>query len=274
MAGALRECRLEGRADAVPTALSSGQVQALQLAAMLVRPRAFMVLDEPEQRLDPEARKRLARLLLRERAAGTGILLAPHHVELARSVAEHVVVLQDGQVTAQGAPAAVLAMYLAAAQLLEPARLEAENPLRAAQLPYRFGVLALAHGALPAAILLAVGAVTVAPVAVYGDLRALASLLALTLPSTAAALASAYRGPLPPHLLVGVETPFGQFVPIQVATWYAAGPLALLAAMAPTVAAATLTAPAIAPLIGVTLWSLAATALLTVRVYRKAIALT
>ena len=57
VAAAVRECRLDDRADAVPTALSSGQVQALQLAAMLVRPRELMVLDEPEQRLDPEARE-------------------------------------------------------------------------------------------------------------------------------------------------------------------------------------------------------------------------
>ena len=64
------------------------------------------------------------------------------------------------------APVTVVATYLAAAQLIEPARLEADNPLRAAQLPYRFGVLALAHGAIPAATLLTLGAIMVAPVTV------------------------------------------------------------------------------------------------------------
>lgn len=72
-----------------------------------------------------------------------------------------------------------------------------------------FGVLALAHGVLPAVTLLVPGAATVAPVAVHGHLRALATLLVLVLPSTSAALVSAYRGPLPPELLVGAETPFG-----------------------------------------------------------------
>ena len=50
---ALRECRLDDHGDALPGSLSSGQLQALQLATVLVRPRRLLVLDEPEQRLDP-----------------------------------------------------------------------------------------------------------------------------------------------------------------------------------------------------------------------------
>ena len=106
---ALRECRLDDHGGALPGSLSSGQTQALHLAAVLVRPRRLMVLDEPEQRLDPAARRWLAGLLNAEKQAGAAVLMATHHTELAASVADHVVVLSDGAVTAQGGPEQTLA---------------------------------------------------------------------------------------------------------------------------------------------------------------------
>jgi ABC-2 type transport system ATP-binding protein len=102
--GALAECRLAGHGDALPGSLSSGQRQALQLAAVLVRPRRLLILDEPEQRLDPGARQWLADLLVVQKAAGAALLLATHHLELAEAVADEVIVLQDGEVIARGAP--------------------------------------------------------------------------------------------------------------------------------------------------------------------------
>jgi ABC-2 type transport system ATP-binding protein len=68
-----------------------------------------MVLDEPEQRLDPAARRWLAGLLRAERQAGVAVLMATHHAELAASIADHVVVLGDGAVIAEGPPDAALA---------------------------------------------------------------------------------------------------------------------------------------------------------------------
>lgn len=69
---------LDRHADAVPTALSSGQRRRLLLAAAFVRPRRLLVLDEPEQRLDASLRRRLAGLLREEADAGRGVLLATH----------------------------------------------------------------------------------------------------------------------------------------------------------------------------------------------------
>ena len=101
---ALAECRLDGHDMALPGSLSSGQRQALQLAAILVRPRRLLILDEPEQRLDPAARRWLADLLAREKARGAAVLLATHHVELAEAVADQALVLLDGAVIGQGTP--------------------------------------------------------------------------------------------------------------------------------------------------------------------------
>lgn len=106
---ALAECRLDDHADALPGSLSSGQRQALHLAAVLVRPRRLLVLDEPEQRLDPAARRWLADLLRAEKQAGSAVLIATHHAELAASIADHVVVLSDGAVIARGTPQEALA---------------------------------------------------------------------------------------------------------------------------------------------------------------------
>lgn len=106
---ALRECRLADHGDALPGSLSSGQLQALYLASLLVRPRRLLVLDEPEQRLDPAARGWLGGLLRAEKEAGAALLLATHHTELAAAVADHVIVLTDGVVTGQGPPDATLA---------------------------------------------------------------------------------------------------------------------------------------------------------------------
>ncbi|MFB7946892.1 ABC transporter ATP-binding protein [Kitasatospora phosalacinea] len=100
---------LTERADALPTALSSGQLQALLLACALVRPRDLLLLDEPEQRLDPEARRRLAELLRAELADGVAVLLVTHHTDLALEVADRAVVLEDGRILRQGPPARVLA---------------------------------------------------------------------------------------------------------------------------------------------------------------------
>jgi ABC-2 type transport system ATP-binding protein len=107
--GALAECRLADHGEALPGSLSSGQRQALQLAAVLVRPRRLLILDEPEQRLDPGARRWLGGLLTQEKATGAAVLLATHHVELAEAVADQVLVLLDGEVIASGAPADALA---------------------------------------------------------------------------------------------------------------------------------------------------------------------
>ena len=105
---ALADRRLTEKADDLPSALSSGQIQALLLASALVRPRDLLVLDEPEQRLDPEARRDLAVRIGAEKADGVALLLATHHVELAGAVADRVLLLDEGRVVADGPPDEVL----------------------------------------------------------------------------------------------------------------------------------------------------------------------
>lgn len=95
VAGALEEFRLDRHAQALPATLSSGQGQALLLAAAFVRPHDLLLLDEPEQRLDAHAREELAERLAAHRDAGTAILLATHHRALS-AVADRLLVLEGG----------------------------------------------------------------------------------------------------------------------------------------------------------------------------------
>ena len=99
----LADRRLADHARALPASLSSGQMQSLLLAAALVRPRDLLILDEPEQRLDPD-RGEAAALLIGEKKDGVAVLLATHQADLAEAVADRMVALEDGEVVASGPP--------------------------------------------------------------------------------------------------------------------------------------------------------------------------
>ncbi|WP_344320102.1 hypothetical protein [Streptomyces macrosporus] len=128
-------------------------------------------------------------------------------------------------------------LYLAAAQLVEPARLESDDVRRAALLPYGARALALWHAAVPT-LLLALGTGLVCAVCAAGGRWTPALLAAPTaVPAcVGAALVGAYRGQLPVHLLTGTDTPMGNTAPLQIGLWYLRGMLALLVLVAPVVA--------------------------------------
>ena len=65
-------------AQRFPHELSSGQQQLFNLSMALLRPCRVMVLDEPEQRLDPEKRELLTRILLERKTSGQTIVIACH----------------------------------------------------------------------------------------------------------------------------------------------------------------------------------------------------
>ncbi|GAA3617955.1 ABC transporter ATP-binding protein [Kineosporia mesophila] len=89
---------LTERAEAMPGALSSGQRRRLLLAATFARPRALMILDEPEQRLDAAIRDALAGWLVEERSEGGGVLMATHDPQLVTIAATKVVAISDTEV--------------------------------------------------------------------------------------------------------------------------------------------------------------------------------
>lgn len=91
----LEDFGLWDEAASLPTALSSGQRRRLLLASAFARPRALLVLDEPEQRLDTSMREALAARLLAEKAAGVAVLMASHDPDLVLAVADRAVLVGE-----------------------------------------------------------------------------------------------------------------------------------------------------------------------------------
>lgn len=94
--------------DAHPRDLSEGQRLLLALAIVLAARPPLLLLDEPTRGLDYPTKARLVRVLRDLAAAGHGIVLATHDVELAAEVSTRVVVLADGEVVADGPTAEVV----------------------------------------------------------------------------------------------------------------------------------------------------------------------
>jgi energy-coupling factor transport system ATP-binding protein len=68
----------------------------------------LLLLDEPTRGLDYQAKRELVKLWQGWLAAGMGLLLVTHDVELAAQVAHRVLVMSEGQIIADGPAAEVL----------------------------------------------------------------------------------------------------------------------------------------------------------------------
>ena len=86
-------------------ALSGGQRQRLCFALALAGQPDLLCLDEPSAGLDLESRHRLWAVVRRLAEDGCSLLLTTHHLEEADALADRVVVLNGGQIVAQGTPA-------------------------------------------------------------------------------------------------------------------------------------------------------------------------
>jgi len=110
VAAELATFALEDRADALPSRLSSGQRRRLALAAAFVRPARLLVLDEPERRLDNDARRALAERVAARRDRGLAVLFASHDVDFVRTVADELLLLAEDECRLLPAEAASAAM--------------------------------------------------------------------------------------------------------------------------------------------------------------------
>jgi branched-chain amino acid transport system ATP-binding protein len=104
---ALTTVGLEGEADRPVKDLSFAAARAVELAAVLVEEPALMLLDEPTTGLDLTEVTELQRTLERVRSGGTTILVIAHDVGFVMGLCDHVYVLAQGNVLAEGPPAVV-----------------------------------------------------------------------------------------------------------------------------------------------------------------------
>lgn len=100
---AARLCRVLGlKPERLIGELSKGQVRRVQLSLALAQRPSLLVLDEPTDGLDPEARDEVL-ALISEHLADTGctVLVSTHQVYETERLADHVGVLRDGRLIAQ-----------------------------------------------------------------------------------------------------------------------------------------------------------------------------
>jgi energy-coupling factor transporter ATP-binding protein EcfA2 len=96
-----------------PRDLSVGERQRVALAAILVARPQVILLDEPTRGLDYRQKEALVTFLRVERRSGRAILIATHDVELVARCADRVVLLDRGEVVAEGPTRRVMSTSLA-----------------------------------------------------------------------------------------------------------------------------------------------------------------
>lgn len=104
----LHRVGLSSLADVRPSKISGGQAQRVALARALAPEPSMLLLDEPLAALDAATRAQVRSDLRRHLASYPGCtVLVTHDALDAMVLADHLVVLEDGHVVQQGAPADV-----------------------------------------------------------------------------------------------------------------------------------------------------------------------
>jgi ABC-2 type transport system ATP-binding protein len=82
--------------------LSKGNQQKVQLISCLIHQPALLILDEPFSGLDPINQEHVLTILAELKAKGTTVLLSAHQMALVERLADQMMLLNKGQVVAQG----------------------------------------------------------------------------------------------------------------------------------------------------------------------------
>jgi len=104
----LRSHSLEDRAHALVRTLSGGMKRRLSLAISQINRPLLIILDEPSAGLDLEGQRFLRSRALELAKNGTSVLLATHDYEDLETLASRVVILQNGVITSDATPRALV----------------------------------------------------------------------------------------------------------------------------------------------------------------------
>jgi len=91
--------------------LSGGMKRRLTIARALVSDPDILMLDEPTTGLDPQARHILWDRLFRLKEKGVTLLITTHHMDEAEQLCDRLMVMDKGEIMAEGSPAELIKKY-------------------------------------------------------------------------------------------------------------------------------------------------------------------
>jgi general L-amino acid transport system ATP-binding protein len=105
----LKRVRIAEQAKKYPLQLSGGQQQRVAIARALCLTPKIMLFDEPTSALDPEMINEVLDVMIELAGQGITMLCVTHEMGFARSVADRVIFMDQGQIVEQNAPEAFFA---------------------------------------------------------------------------------------------------------------------------------------------------------------------
>lgn len=104
----MKLAKIEEFRDRNPYQLSGGQQQRIALAAILIMQQDILVIDEPTSQLDPQSTDDIFALIREMKNRGKTIVLVEHKMEQAAEYSDHLVIMEDGRIAAEGTPHEVI----------------------------------------------------------------------------------------------------------------------------------------------------------------------
>jgi polar amino acid transport system ATP-binding protein len=101
----LERVGLADKRNAFPNKLSGGQQQRVAIARALAMRPALMLFDEPTSALDPEMIGEVLEVMQELAAEGMTMIVVSHEMGFAREAADRIVMMDDGVVVEEAAPA-------------------------------------------------------------------------------------------------------------------------------------------------------------------------
>ncbi|WP_367106398.1 amino acid ABC transporter ATP-binding protein [uncultured Psychrobacter sp.] len=98
----LQKVGLSDKADLYPFQLSGGQQQRIGIARALAIEPSLLLFDEPTSALDPELVQDVLETMKQLAGEGWTMVVVTHEINFARDVADHIVLIEDGQVVEEG----------------------------------------------------------------------------------------------------------------------------------------------------------------------------
>ena len=103
--------QLTDRRDSRVDPLSGGMKRRLTIARALINQPEVLLLDEPTTGLDPQARHMLWERLYRLKQEGVTLVLTTHYMDEAEQLCDRLVIMDGGQIVAEGSPRALVAEH-------------------------------------------------------------------------------------------------------------------------------------------------------------------